>query len=113
VEPIKFIRDHRAVLGKLTLGRYLILPWEQAEDHDDWGLELIDLGIDLDVAVERQPVTAKSLTVILNGDKRPSFETIQAGIERVEYRRFMRRDERKLIVPGHRVTAGGLVIPSA
>lgn len=110
---LEFIRDHNAVLGKLRLGRFLILPWELVEDHDEWGLDLVDLGIDLGVDVWRQPVKAKSLTVILNGETRPPVETIHAGIRRVEHRRFMARDERKLIIPGHRVSASGLVLPPA
>ncbi|MFD5244986.1 hypothetical protein ACFWIW_10605 [Amycolatopsis sp. NPDC058340] len=110
--PVEFIRDHGAALGKISLGRFMLLPWEQVEDHDEWGLDLIELSIDLDVEVERQPVKAKSLTVILNGRKRPPIEAIHYGIRRLEHRRFMARDERKLVVAGHRVTPGGLVIPT-
>lgn len=108
--PLDFIRDHRAVLGKLSLGRSMLVPWEQAEDHEDWCLALIDLGIELDVEVWRQPVSAKSLTVIFNGRQPPPIEAIQYGIRRLEHRRFMHRDERRLVVEGHRVTASGLVI---
>ncbi|MFD6066699.1 hypothetical protein [Amycolatopsis lurida] len=111
--PIEFVRDHRAVLGKLSLGRFLLLPWELVEDHEEWGLDLVDMGIDLGVDVWRQPIKAKSLTVILNGDRRPPDEAIHRGVRQVEYRRFMRRDERKLIIPGHRVTPGGLMLPPA
>ena len=113
MEPLEFSRDHRAVLGKLSLGRFMLLPWELAEDHVEWGLDLVDLGIDLGVDVWRQPVPVKSLTVILNGAKRPPDEAIHAGIRRIEYLRFMRRDERKLIIPGHRATASGLLLPPA
>ncbi|GHG97520.1 hypothetical protein ACFORH_42925 [Amycolatopsis roodepoortensis] len=111
--PIEFIRDHRDALGKLRLGRFMLLPWEQVEDHDEWGRDLIKLSIEHDVEVERQTVEAKSLTVVFNGKKVPPFEAIQYGIRRLDHRRFMRRDERKLVVAGHRVTPGGLVIPPA
>ncbi|RSN26484.1 hypothetical protein DMC63_01210 [Streptomyces sp. WAC 05977] len=111
--PIEFIRDHRDALGKLRLGRFMLLPWEQVEDHDDWFRGLTTASVELGVEVHRNPIPPKSVTVVFNGQKIPPFEAIQYGIRRLEHRRFMRRDERKLIVAGHRVTPGGLVIPSA
>ncbi|MFI6304258.1 hypothetical protein ACIBCH_20500 [Amycolatopsis thailandensis] len=110
--PIEFVRDHREVLRKLSFGRFLLVPWEAAEDHEDWCLELITLSVEYDVEVHHEQVPPKSITVVFNGQQIPPLEAIRYGIRRIEHRRFMRRDGRKLIVSGHRVTPGGLVIPS-
>lgn len=84
-------------------GQFLVLAWEHAEDHVGWCDDLVRMGYDMGVDVWREPVAAKSVTVIFNEEMMPSLEMINNGIARVEYARFMNRELRTLTVPGHRV----------